>query len=166
MTAANSGIDQGQGRKPNKIKEHFVVTSLDGQLFHFTVEGSIVRHGARIPQDPSVPSSTCMAWKGECILTGDHQGGLHVWDLKSRSSRTIPTSHSTPVREIAFAPGRAHTKAIVRFQDGIDIWDLASGEAITVSKDSKTVVKEGGSVVSVSWAASDRPVLLLADGTR
>lgn len=49
------GMQDGSKASHN-IKEHFVVTTQDGHIFHFTVEGSIVRHGARIPADPVMVS--------------------------------------------------------------------------------------------------------------
>lgn len=33
------------------IKEHIVFTDTNGQLYHFTIEGNIVRDGSRIPPD-------------------------------------------------------------------------------------------------------------------
>ena len=49
------------------VKEHFVFTDLAGQMYHFSVEGSLVRDGTRIPADPSVSTVTGIAWKGDQV---------------------------------------------------------------------------------------------------
>ena len=67
-------------------REHLVVTTHEGHILHFTVEGSVVRYGARIPTDPIMGAVTCLAWKGDWIVTGDSAGALHFWDLKAKLS--------------------------------------------------------------------------------
>ena len=67
-------------------REHLVVSTPEGHILHFTVEGSVVRYGARIPTDPVVGVVTCLAWKGDWIVTGDSAGSLHLWDLKAKVS--------------------------------------------------------------------------------
>jgi hypothetical protein len=68
------------------VREHLVVSTPEGHILHFTVEGSVVRYGARIPTDPVVGVVTCLAWKGDWIVTGDSAGSLHLWDLKAKVS--------------------------------------------------------------------------------
>lgn len=63
-----------------------MVSTPEGHILHFTVEGSVVRYGARIPTDPVVGVVTCLAWKGDWIVTGDSAGSLHLWDLKAKVS--------------------------------------------------------------------------------
>lgn len=48
-------------------KEHFVFTDPSGQMYHFSVEGSQVLDGTRIPADPAVRIVTDMAWKGQQV---------------------------------------------------------------------------------------------------
>ena len=73
-----------------------MVSTPEGHILHFTVEGSVVRYGARIPTDPVVGVVTCLAWKGDWIVTGDSAGSLHLWDLKAKVSVSAHVLGSFP----------------------------------------------------------------------
>ena len=141
-------------------REHFVFTDVNGLLYHFIVEGNIIKDGSKIPPDGSMGSITCIAWKAETLVLSDVDGNINLWDLKARVSRAIPTSRGW-IRKIKFAPGRGNMKLIVQYNDGIDIWDTSDVERVAVVRCPKDMAK----VQDVEWAASDRPILASADGT-
>ncbi len=147
------------------IKEHFLVTAPDGSLYHYTVEGSLVRHGLRIPADPAVHGALRMAWKGDHVLTGDNSGNLALWDLRTKTCKPVTTPH-TSVRAMAWAPGRGVLRALVLYTDGVDVWDFLRLEVLATIRDAKGTVKEpAATVAAIAWAAADRPVLVTADGS-
>ena len=70
-----SGAEQ-EGKEAEQralVKEHFVFTDQAGQMYHFSVEGSQVRDGTRIPADPGVSTVAGIAWKGDQVSRG---GGM------------------------------------------------------------------------------------------
>ena len=71
----------GSGAEPSEerplVKEHFVFTDPAGQMYHFSVEGSQVRDGTRIPADPGVSTVSGIAWKGDQV-SRQHSTGLSV----------------------------------------------------------------------------------------
>lgn len=161
-----AGLD-GDHAKLANIKEHFVVSSHDGHLFHFSVEGSIVRHGARIPADPVMATVTCLAWKDDWIVTGDAGGGLHIWDLKSRVSRSIGTTNGA-VKQIEFAPMPGSTQFLVLFVEGVSIWDASTASVLDEWDPEKAFgnsKEPTAQVASVAWVSADRPLLVMADGS-
>ena len=160
------GLDEDHAKVAN-IKEHFVVSSHDGHLFHFSVEGSIVRHGARIPADPVMATVTCLAWKDDWIVTGDAGGGLHIWDLKSRVSRSIGTTNGA-VKQIEFAPLPGSTQFLVLFVEGVSIWDASTASVLDEWDPERAFgssKEPTAQVASVAWVSADRPLLVMADGS-
>lgn len=80
--AAMLGTPGGPQPASQAIKEHFAIATPDGQLFHFTVEGSIVRNGAKLPSEPVLQLITAMAWRDDFMVLGDAAGTLHIWNIK------------------------------------------------------------------------------------
>ncbi|XP_013774548.1 WD repeat-containing protein 11-like [Limulus polyphemus] len=140
-------------------REHFVFTDTDGQLYHFSVEGNVVRDGSKIPPDAGMGTITCIAWKSDHIVLGDVDGNLNLWDLKNKVSRGIPT-HRGWIKKIRFGPGRGNLKVLVLFNDGVDLWDIKEAQLISQTK----CAKDRPKVQDIDWAGSDRPVLATADG--
>ncbi|XP_074640587.1 WD repeat-containing protein 11-like isoform X2 [Tubulanus polymorphus] len=140
-------------------REHFVFTDSDGLLYHFIVEGNMIKDGSKIPPDGGMGSITSIAWKGDMMVLGDVDGNLNLWDLKARVSRAIPT-HRGWVRKVKFAPGRGNHKLLVLYNDGIDIWDAKELDQLSTIKSPKDIAK----VLDAEWAGSDKPVIITADG--
>lgn len=144
---------------PSIAKETFVFTDSDGQLYHFSVEGNVIKDGSKVPPDSQMSTITSIAWKSHEIVLSDADGNLTVWDLKTRISRHIAT-HRGWVRKVRFAPGRDNMKLLVLFADGIDVWDVRDVVLVSQIKTPKDMVK----VVDADWGASDRPILATVDG--
>eukprot|EP00058_Branchiostoma_floridae_P022847 XP_002608337.1 hypothetical protein BRAFLDRAFT_126223 [Branchiostoma floridae] len=104
------------------VREHFVFTDSDGQLYHFMVEGNIVKDGSKIPPDGTMGAITCIAWKGDTMVLGDVDGNINIWDLKAKISRAVPT-HRGWIKKLKFAPGRGNQKILVLYNDGAEVWD-------------------------------------------
>ncbi|CAH1783668.1 unnamed protein product [Owenia fusiformis] len=140
-------------------REHFVFTDADGLLYHFIVEGNMIKDGSKIPPDGGMGSITCIAWKGDTMVLGDVDGNLNLWDLKARVSRAVPT-HRGWIKKVKFGPGRGNNKLLVLYNDGVDIWDTKEVEVVTSIKSPRDLPK----IHDADWAASDKPVLSCADG--
>ncbi|XP_066990609.1 WD repeat-containing protein 11-like isoform X1 [Macrobrachium rosenbergii] len=147
------------GDRTSIAKETFVFTDTEGQLYHFSVEGNVIKDGSKVPPDSQMSAITSIAWKSHEIVLSDADGNLTVWDLKTRISRHIAT-HRGWIRKVRFAPGRDNMKLVVLFADGIDIWDVRDVVLVSQVKSPRDIVK----VVDVDWGASDRPVLATIDG--
>ncbi|KAK2143923.1 hypothetical protein LSH36_799g00015 [Paralvinella palmiformis] len=147
------------GGSSSSVREHFVFTDNNGLLYHFILEGNMLKDGSKIPPDGSMGSITSIAWKAETLVLADVDGNLNLWDLKARLSRAVAT-HRGWIRKIRFAPGRGNMKLLVLFADGADIWDTKDVERISSVKCPKDMSK----ISDVDWAASDRPVLVSVDG--
>ncbi|KAF6112264.1 WD repeat domain 11 [Phyllostomus discolor] len=141
-------------------REHFVFTDGDGQVYHFTVEGTSVRDSARIPPDGSMGSITCIAWKGDMLVLGDTDGNLNFWDLKGRVSRGIPT-HRSWVRKIRFAPGKGNQKLIAMYSDGAEVWDTKEVQMVSSLRSGRNVTFR---ILDVDWCTSDKVILASDDG--
>ena len=144
----------------SNVREHFVFTNNNGLLYHYVVEGNLVKERSRIPSDSTMSSITGIAWKAETLVLTDNDGSMNIWDLKARVSRTIPTGRGL-VRKVRFAPGRGNMKLLLLFSDGCEVWDVKEIERLSMIKCPKDV----SHVISIDWAASDRPVFACADGT-
>lgn len=107
------------------VKENFIVTNRN--LFHFSIEGNVVREMSCIPPDQNDSQNvnvTSIAWKSDQVLLGDASGTLNLWHLKRKISATEPTFRGY-IRKIRFAPGRQNLKCLILFADfGVDIWDI------------------------------------------
>ncbi|XP_062608661.1 WD repeat-containing protein 11-like isoform X2 [Saccostrea cucullata] len=143
------------------VKEHFVYTDSEGTLYHFVVEGTGFADASRVPAESGMGTITWIAWKGDFILFGDGEGQLSVWDLKSKTQRTMATRRGW-IKKIRFAPGRGNMKFFLLYVDGFDIWDLKEGKAELLS--SMKSPRDISKVIDADWTGSDRPVLATADG--
>ena len=141
------------------VREHFVFTDANGLLYHYIVEGNLIKDGSKIPPDASMGSITGIAWKSETLVLSDVDGNINLWDLKARVSRTIPTSRGW-IHKVKFAPGRGNMKLLILYNDGVDIWDAKEVEKVVTVRCPKDMSR----VADIDWAASDRPVLACADG--
>ncbi|XP_059803789.1 WD repeat-containing protein 11 isoform X2 [Hypanus sabinus] len=141
-------------------REHFIFTDNDGQTFHLTVEGNIVKDVVRIPPDGDMGSITCIAWKGEMLVLGDVDGNMNFWDLKARLSRGIPT-HRGWVKKIRFGPGKGNMKLLMMFNDGAEVWDSKEVQMISSMRTGRNVSYK---VLDVDWCSSDKVVLASDDG--
>ncbi|XP_053654760.2 WD repeat-containing protein 11 isoform X1 [Cherax quadricarinatus] len=159
MTESMLSLADVGGDKSSIAKESFVFTDTEGQLYHFSVEGNVIKDGTKVPPDSQMSAITSIAWKSHEIVLSDADGNLIVWDLKTRISRHIAT-HRGWIRKVRFAPGRDNMKLVVLFADGIDIWDVRDVVLVSQVKSPRDIVK----VVDVDWGASDRPVLATIDG--
>ncbi|OWF51700.1 WD repeat-containing protein 11-like isoform X2 [Mizuhopecten yessoensis] len=143
------------------LKEHFVFTDGEGNVYHFVVEGTSFIDATKIPAESGLGSISCIAWKGECITFGDGDGQLCIWDLKGRTSRTLPT-HRGWIKKIRFAPGRGNIKFLIMYNDGVDIWDMkGSKPELTGSAKSP---REIAKLADAEWCGSDRVALATTNG--
>ncbi|GIY84420.1 WD repeat-containing protein 11 [Caerostris darwini] len=140
-------------------REHLVFTDTNGQLYHFSVEGNVVKHGSVIPADQAMGSVTCIAWKGDHIVLGDVDGNLNIWNLKGKVSKGIST-HRGWIKKIRFGPGKGNMKILVLYNDGVDVWDVKEVTFLHQVRCPREMPK----VQDVDWVGSDRPVLATADG--
>lgn len=163
LATSTPGGELGRGEGTDKqlvAREHFVFSDSESQLYHFSVEGNIVRDGIKIPPEPGVGTVTCIAFKNDQIVQGDVDGMLNIWDLKARTSRNIHTGRGW-IKKMRFAPGKGNLKLLILYSDGVDIVDLKKQyERISQLKCPKDMVK----VLDIDWAASDKPVLATQDG--
>ncbi|KAJ8014088.1 hypothetical protein DPEC_G00036620 [Dallia pectoralis] len=161
------------GGQAISAREHFVFTDTDGQVYHITVEGNMVKDGARIPPDGSMGSIACIAWKGDTLVLGDVDGNLNFWDLKARLSRGIPT-HRGWVKKIRFAPGKGNQKLLVMYTDGAEVWDTKESDLVpgpvhpVVRVNMVSSLRIGRNVnyriLDIDWCTSDKVVLASDDG--
>lgn len=143
------------------IKENFIVTSK--YLFHFSIEGNIVKELARIPPDNESGNVnvTSIAWKSDQVLLGDASGTLNVWDLKRKISHTEPTFQGY-IRKIRFGPGRGNMKCLILFSNfSVDIWDINGFKVCAQLKYPRDM---GFKIVDVDWASCDLPILCTSEG--
>ncbi|XP_072335440.1 WD repeat-containing protein 11 [Scyliorhinus torazame] len=141
-------------------REHFIFTDNDGQVFHLTVEGNLVKDGARIPPDGSMGTITCLAWKADVLILGDVDGNVNFWDLKARLSRGIPT-HRGWIKKIRFAPGKGNLKLLMMFNDGAEVWDTLEVQMVSSIRTGRNVNYK---ILDIDWCSSDKVVLASDDG--
>lgn len=149
-------------KKAAPLRENFVVTNKTGELFHFSIAGSVVKEISKIPPESTMTQAvTAIAWKSDHVVLGRNDGNLSVWDLSQKESRTVSTMRGS-IKKIRFAPGRGNMKILILFKDGADIWDvkrLRLVSTIMTNNDSPP-----NQVEDADWAASDRPVIMTSDG--
>ncbi|GIY91574.1 WD repeat-containing protein 11, partial [Caerostris extrusa] len=128
-------------------REHLVFTDTNGQLYHFSVEGNVVKHGSVIPADQAMGSVTCIAWKGDHIVLGDVDGNLNIWNLKGKVSKVTLSAY-----KYAFPLITASLQRPKEVQHhGYFLHQVRCP-------------REMPKVQDVDWVGSDRPVLATADG--
>lgn len=161
----NPTIDQREdatSKKSSKtpLRENFVITNKIGELFHFSIAGSVVKEISKIPPETTMTKAvTAIAWKSDHVVLGRNDGNISVWDLGQKESHTVSTMRGS-IKKIRFAPGRGNMKILILFDDGADIWDVRRLRLIS------TVILSRGQFVKVEdadWAASDRPVILTSN---
>lgn len=142
-------------------KENFVITNSTGELYHFSIEGNIVKEITCIPPDTEMSANiTCIAWKSDQVLLGDAAGNLNVWDLKKKVSKIEPT-HRGAIKKLRFGPGRGNMKFMILYNDGVDIWDIKDFKLTSQIKSPRDMSFK---VVDIDWASSDRPILCTSEG--
>jgi WD40 repeat protein len=143
-------------------KENFVVTNKNGELYHFSIEGNIVKEITCIPPDTEMNVNiTCIAWKSDQVLLGDGIGNVNVWDLKKKISRAEPT-HRGSIKKLRFGPGRGNMKFLILYNDGVDIWDI---KELKLNAQLKYPRDINFKIIDIDWAGSDRPILVTSEGT-
>ncbi|XP_054721445.1 WD repeat-containing protein 11-like [Uloborus diversus] len=140
-------------------KENLVFTDTNGMLYHFSVDGNVVKHGSVIPADQAMGSVSCIAWKGDHIVLGDVDGNLTIWYLKGKVSKGIST-HRGWIKKIRFGPGKGNMKILVLYNDGVDVWDVKDASFVSGIRCPRDIPR----VQDLDWVGSDRPVLATADG--
>lgn len=136
--------------------ENFIFNNLaNGDLMHHSVDGVNTREIHCIKGDHSHGPLTAIAWKGEQLLLSFADGVILFWDLKKKSC--VPKStHKEPVRKIRVGPGKGNAYFLVLHYDScLVLWDMNTLSASCEIKN----------ILDIDWIASDRPVLLMADGT-
>src|SRR5699024_591821 len=104
------------------VRENFVLTNADCELYHFSVTGNFVKQISST-SDMNNGSITSIAWKSDLLVLGDSDGNINVWFLKEKESKTIPTERGW-VKRIRFSPGRGNHKCLILYADGVDIFDM------------------------------------------
>lgn len=146
-------------RPATLLREYLVFTDTDGQLYYFTVEGSVVKDCTHIPPEAGMASITTIAWKGDHIILGDADGNLTLWDLKGKMLKTIPTQRGW-IKRIKFGPGKGNMKILVLYTDSLDIWDVKDTSLYAQAKAPQDIPK----VYDADWAKSDKVVVATSDG--
>ena len=103
-----------------------------------------------------------MTWKSEWMALGDAEGGVAVWEWKSRHFRPLPNCRS-PIRKLRFAPGKNNMKLLILHTEGVDIWDVKDSERLGQWRNSP--FRDYLTVVDADWCGSDRPLLACSDGS-
>ena len=150
---------QSMRESQNKIKECFMITNTENELYRFSVEGSTIRQMSTTPHLSAQITAT--AWKSERILFGDAVGNLMQWDIGNKRTRLESTGRGI-VRKMLFAPGKDSYFVLLLFVDGVDIWDSAEMRLLSQLKHPRDIHFR---VEDVDWAATDRPVLLTSEGS-
>lgn len=96
------------------------------------------------------------------MALGDAEGGVAVWEWRTRHFRILPHSRS-PIRKLRFAPGKNNMKLLVLHMEGLDIWDVKDSERLGQWRNSP--FKDYLNVLDAEWCASDRPLLACSDGS-
>jgi len=149
------------GVQGKTAKEQILLTDMDGQLYHFTVEGHSIRDGTKIPAETGLGTIHTIAWKGDLIVRGDSEGNINIWNIKKRQSKNIHTGRGV-VLKMKFSPGKNNLKVLALFQDsGVQIWDVKELELINELRSPGQCVPN----LDCDWAASDRIVLAGSDGS-
>ncbi|KAH9517429.1 WD repeat-containing protein 11 [Dermatophagoides farinae] len=146
---------------PLPVKENFIVMSRE--LYHFSIEGNIVRELARIPSDVESGNITVtsIAWKSDQVLFGDASGTLNLWDLKRKNSRTEAT-YRTCIKKVRFGPGRGNMKCLILYADfGVDIWDIEEFRLCSQLKFPRDI---NFKIIDFDWVSCDLPVFATAEG--
>lgn len=168
VSDSDSSQKAGSGRQPDRhigympSKENFIVTNRN--LFHYSIEGNILRELACIPPDSESGhvSVTSIAWKSDRVLLGDASGTINIWDLKSKVSMTESTFR-TYIRKIRFGPGRGNMKCLVLYADfGVDIFDI--GANFRVVAQLKYPRDTSYKIIDIDWATWEHPILCTAEG--
>lgn len=141
------------------LREHFVCVDQDRLLYHFLVEGTVVKDGSKVQCDSTLGLVTYIAWKGDLLVLSDVDGNLSIWELKARITRSIAT-HRGHIKKIKFGPGRGNNKLAVLFSDGVDIWDLQMFEIYSSYK----LPKDSPPLADMDWLASDLPIATHSNG--
>lgn len=144
------------------VKEFFVFADPDGNLYHLTVDGSVVKDGARLSPPNTLNGIVSMTWKSEWMALGDAEGGVAIWEWRTRHFRPLPHSKS-PIRKLRFAPGKNNMKLLVLHMEGLDIWDVKESERLGQWRNSP--FRDYLSILDAEWSASDRPLLACSDGS-
>jgi WD40 repeat protein len=102
----------------------------------------------------------CLAFSqdGAWLVTGDGEGSVRRWNLKTREFKDIPNAHTVPVLTIAFAPDSKTFATGSSDQHCIRLWDLETCEA----KESE-FLGQAGDVWSLAFTPDGKQ---LASGTR
>ncbi len=82
----------------HSIKEFFVFADPDGNVYHLTVEGSVVKDGARLSPPQHLSGITAMAWKNDWMALGDAEGAVVLWEWRTRHYRPLP-QHRSAIRK-------------------------------------------------------------------
>ncbi|XP_015757943.1 PREDICTED: WD repeat-containing protein 11-like, partial [Acropora digitifera] len=141
------------------LREHFVCVDRDKLLYHFLVEGTVVKDGSKVQCDNTLGLVTYIAWKGDLLVLSDTDGNLSIWELKARITRALVT-HRGHIKKIKFGPGKGNQKLAALYADGIDIWDLQKFELLSSYK----LAKDSLPSVDMDWLASDLPIVTLSNG--
>lgn len=143
-------------------KENFVTTNSTGELYHFSIEGNIVKEISCIPPETNdTVTVTYVTWKSDKVVIGSADGNINVWDLKKKCSFSEST-HRSWIRKIRFGPGRGNKKILILFNDGVDIWDVDEFKLYSQLKTPRDI---NFKIHDIDWAGSDRPILSTSDGT-
>ncbi|PAA65451.1 hypothetical protein BOX15_Mlig015787g1, partial [Macrostomum lignano] len=143
-------------------RENFVMFDQEGHMTLVSVEGSIIREVSRLPPDTALSRVSAVVWKADMMVIGDTDGGLALWDLKSKTSRSVATQRGC-VRRLKFAPGSGNYKFLVLFPNGLELWDARDTATKLTAMASARCPRHLPDLLDADWAASDKPLLLTAD---
>ena len=70
----------------DRAREYVVMTDAECQLYHFTVEGSTIKDGTKIPAETGLGTVTSICWKADVIVRGCSEGNVNIWNMKTRQA--------------------------------------------------------------------------------
>ena len=143
------------------VKETFMIADSEGFLYHLSVEGNVIKDSLRVPPDPSMQKITSIACKSHLMVLSDSDSNISLMDLNSRFNNHINTSKGY-IKKVRFAPGKDNLKLLVLYADSAEVWDMKDGKRVGQYRSEDLY---GNRIVDGDWAASDRPVIITADGS-
>lgn len=146
--------------KSMPIKENFVITNSESELYHFSVLGNNVKEISSTP-DLNNNSITSIAWKSDQLVLGDAEGNISIWYLKAKIYKSISTDRGT-IRKIRFGPGRGNLRCLILYNDGVDIFDLKDLQVTSSLKYPRDISFK---IQDIDWATVDKPILSSQEGS-
>jgi hypothetical protein len=142
-------------------KENFMCIDETGLMYSFTLEGNIIKEGAKIlPDDGLLSAVTCATIKKDLILYGDSDGQITKWNISSRSIKMMNMKKGE-IKKLKFAPGKENFLLLVQYPDNLEIIEAGKFENVSTLRPS---TNPKAKLVDCDWCSSEKTIVLFADG--